>query len=66
MSKFVSLKLSNESHYWLVDFERGVVSIASEPVDGVREETSGTRISGVDIAIVSEMRDDAFSGKFDK
>jgi hypothetical protein len=66
MAKFVSLKLTGESNYWLVDLEAGVVSVVDGIAanDGNVAETNST--SGLDVAFVTEMHDDAFSAKFDK
>jgi hypothetical protein len=66
MAKFVSLKLSNDSDRWVIDLERGVVSLASATADAQTNEIGRPCISGVEVAIAAEMREDAFSGKYDK
>lgn len=64
MAKFVSLKLTDDAGYWLVDLEGGVVSRLDKTVEAPVPD--GNRFAGVDAAIVSEMRENAFSAKFDK
>jgi hypothetical protein len=71
MSKFAALKLTGETGYWLVDFDAGRV----EPMSGIAADAFGYTaeardsganfISGLDVAIVTETRDDAFAGKYD-
>jgi hypothetical protein len=71
MPKFVALKLTGEKDYWLVDLEQGVVStmagIAPDAFGYTTEaEKSGaTFVDGVDVAVATETRDDAFAGKYD-
>lgn len=70
MAKFVSLKLTDESDFWLVDLERGIVSVMNDPTvaNTLTKETTGagSGFNGLDVAFVSEIHEDAFSGKFDK
>ncbi|MDB5525028.1 MAG: hypothetical protein JWM58_2791 [Rhizobium sp.] len=71
MSKFVVLKLSDESGYWLVDFDNGSVTamdtIVPDPFGyTAAANTSGAAyVSGVDVAVATLTRDDAFAGKYD-
>ena len=68
MTKFVTLKLTGESDYWLVDFEQGSVStmnnIVSDPFGytAEAEQSGATFVDGIDVAIVTETKEDAFSG----
>jgi hypothetical protein len=71
MAKFVALKLTGETGYWLVDFDNKTI----EPMDGIvanafgyiqDAETSGASfVSGIDVAVVAETRADAYAGKYD-
>lgn len=71
MAKFVALKLTGETGYWLVDFDAGSVtpmgSIVQNPFGYTPEaNASGAAfVSGVDVAVATETRDDAFAGKYD-
>ena len=71
MSKFVVLKLTDEAGYWLVDFDKGSVSampdIASDPFGytDAANSSGAAFVSGVDVAVATETRDDAFAGKYD-
>jgi hypothetical protein len=68
MAKFVSFKLTNESEYWLVDLERGVVSTMNGPVIDQAEviQTGSDLPAGIEMAFMTETHEDAFSGKYDK
>lgn len=70
MAKFVSLKLTDESDFWLVDLERGVVSVMNDPTTAIiyaeGAAPANSSFNGLDIAFVSDLREDAFSGKLDK
>ena len=71
MAKFVALKLTGEADYWLVDLDAKTVS----PMKGIVPDAFGytadaadsgaTFVSGIDVAVVTETRDDAFAGKYD-
>ncbi len=71
MTKFVALKLTGETEYWLVDLDTKTVS----PMKGIVANAFGysadaagsgaTFVSGIDVAVVTESRDDAFAGKYD-
>lgn len=71
MAKFVTLKLTGESDYWLVDLEQGSVStmngIVPDPFGytAEAEQSGATFVDGIDIAIATETREDAFAGKYD-
>jgi len=71
MAKFVALKLTGESGYWLVDFDNKTVS----PMDSIvanpfgytsdADSSGATFVSGVDVAVATETSADAFAGKYD-
>jgi hypothetical protein len=71
MARFVALKLTGETGYWLVDLTDKTV----ESMDGIvanafnytqDAETSGAAfVSGIDVAVATETRDDAYAGKYD-
>jgi hypothetical protein len=71
MAKYVVLKLAGEPGYWLVDFDQKTVT----PMDDIAADAFGysadasdsgaSLISGVDVVVATESRDDAFAGKFD-
>jgi hypothetical protein len=71
MAKFVALKLTGETGYWLVDLTNKTV----EPMDGIAvdafnytqdaEASEATFVSGIDVAVVTQTRDDAYAGKYD-
>lgn len=71
MAKFVALKLTGETGYWLVDLDARTVEpmkeIVTDPFGYAADaDSSGaTLTSGIDVAVVAETRDDAFAGKFD-
>jgi hypothetical protein len=67
MAKFVSFKLTDEPDLWLVDLERGVVSTMNDPTVALACSQEAPNLdSGLEMAFVTEMREDAFSSKFDK
>jgi hypothetical protein len=71
MAKFVALKLTGETGYLLVDVEAMTV----EPMNTIVADAFGytvdasasgaSLVSGIDVAVVTESRDDAFAGKYD-
>jgi hypothetical protein len=71
MAKFVALKLTGETGYWLVDFDHSTV----EPMDGIvanafnytqdAQTSEATFVSGIDVAVVAQTRADAYAGKYD-
>jgi hypothetical protein len=71
MAKFVALKLTGETGYWLVDFDNRSV----EPMDGIApnafnytqdaQASEATYVSGIDVAVVTQTRADAYAGKYD-
>ena len=71
MPKFAVLKLSDETGYWLVDFAAGSVTtmdaIVADPFGYTASANSSgaAHVSGVDVAVVTQTRDDAFAGKYD-
>jgi hypothetical protein len=71
MTKFVALKLTGETGYWLVDLGNKTV----EPMDGIvndafgytqdAETSEAAFVSGLDVAVVTQTRADAYAGKYD-
>ena len=71
MARLVALKLTGETDYWLVDLDARTVEPMQPTVKdpfGYTADASAsgaTFTSGLDVAVVAETREDAFSGKFD-
>lgn len=69
MAKYVVLGITGESGYWIVDFDMQTVTPAAvaEPfgLSASARSKGATLTANIDMAVVVNDRDDAFSGKYD-
>jgi hypothetical protein len=71
MAKYVVLGITGESGYWLVDFDMNSVTALpatlTEPfgLTPAARSKGATLTANIDMAVVVNDRDDAFSGKYD-